>query len=160
LPTLFIPWRRDINSDRFIGKLMFTRRDEIVAQIQLALGQISKLNDYYTDFERITYWQATPTQYEQNHLNFRDESEDYDLDNTKYHAKLPIIIEAIVMESQTDSAAELGTLALKDLMKAVGSCSGSLRAALFAFKRSHKYVETKGRTAVLVELEIEVLYRF
>lgn len=137
---------------------MVTRRDEICSYLKLALSQISKTNGYYTDFDRSTYWQATPTQYEQNHLNFRDESEDYDLENTKYDACLPICIEAVVIETPDNSAADLGTLALKDIMKAVRNAC--LPATLFNFKRSHKYVEHKGKTAALVELEIEVKYKF
>jgi hypothetical protein len=134
------------------------KRKEICDLLSLRLNNISTANGYFTDFAKITYWQATETEYSKNHLNFRDESEDYDPTNTKYDASLSIIIEAILIESQTETAAKLGTLALKDVMVAVKNCS--LPTTLFNFKRSHKYIETKGKTAALIELEVEVLYKF
>jgi hypothetical protein len=134
------------------------KRQEICDVLEAQLSNISTANGYSIDFDKITYWQGTETEYSKNHLNFRDESEDYEQTNTRYDASLSVVIEAVVIETGSLSAPKMGTLALKDVMVAVKNCS--LPTTLFNFKRSHKYVETKGKTAALIELEVEVLYKF
>jgi hypothetical protein len=135
-----------------------TKRQEICDLLETQLRNISTANGYSIDFDKITYWQPTASEYSKNHLNFRDESEDYEPTNTRYDASLSVIIEAVVIEAGSSSASFLGTLVLKDVMVAVKNCS--LPTTLFNFKRSNKYVETKGKTAALIELEVQVLYKF
>ena len=133
-----------------------TNRVEIVAAVKNALLKISRKNQNQTNFSKVTYWQDTPSEYGQNHLNFRDEEENYKIENQRYKAELDLYIEAIVVETEKD-AAELGTLALLDLIGAVKSLS--LCGALFELVGSSKWVETKGKTACLVELKVKVKYK-
>ncbi|MEM9271520.1 MAG: hypothetical protein AAGA80_00965 [Cyanobacteria bacterium P01_F01_bin.143] len=128
-----------------------SRRDEIVPIILERLKQLE-------NFDQVTYWQATPSQYEQNHLNLNDGIEKYQPKNNKYDAQLELMIEAVVIETAQKSAADLGNLALKDLITAVNSLT--LSGAIFQLKQSNKFVETQGKTACLVELVIQVLYKF
>lgn len=127
------------------------RRDEIVPII---LEQLKKVEN----FDQVTYWQATPSQYEKNHLNLKDGIEEYQPKNQKYDAQLELMIEAVVIETAQKSAADLGNLALKDLIAAVNSLT--LSGAIVHLKESNKFVETQGKTACLVELVIQVLYKF
>ena len=122
------------------------------------LKQISKDNEYSTDFEQVTYWQATPSQYEKNYLNLKDELEEYQPKNKTYDAQLEIMIEAVVIETAQKSAADLGNLALKDLIAAVTSLT--IPQGIVHLKQSNKFVETQGKTACLIELVIQVLYKF
>ena len=135
-----------------------SRRNEIVPIILEQLKQISKDKEYSTDFDQVTYWQATPSQYEKNHLNVKDEIEEYQPSNQKYNAQLEIRIEALVIETAQKSAADLGNLAMIDLIAAVNSLS--ISQAIVHLKQSNKFVETQGKTACLIELVIQVLYKF
>ncbi|MEM9273795.1 MAG: hypothetical protein AAGA80_12630 [Cyanobacteria bacterium P01_F01_bin.143] len=128
-----------------------SRRNEIISVI---LEQLKKVKN----FDQVTYWQATPSQYEKNHLNLKDELEDYNPVNQKYDSQLQLVIEALVVETAQKSAADLGNLALKDLIAVVNSLT--LSGAIFQLKQSNKFVETQGKTACLVELVIQVLYKF
>ena len=128
-----------------------SRRDEIVPVILERLQSVA-------NFDQVTYWQATPSQYEKNHLNPKDELEDYDPVNQKYDAQLELMIEALVVETAQKSAADLGNLALKDLITAVNSLS--ISGGIVQLKQSNKFVETQGKTACLIELVIQVLYKF
>ena len=135
-----------------------TRRQELVDAVGLELEKISTGNNYSTDFDRVTYWQDTPTEYRQNHLNFQDEEEKYQPENTQYDAALEIYLRAIVIETATSRASKLGNLALNDLIKAVSDLC--LEGALIHLVDSRKWCETKGKTACLIELQIKVLYHF
>ena len=128
-----------------------SRRDEI---LPIVLEQLQTISN----FDQITYWQATPSQYEKNHLNLKDGLEEYQPSNQKYDAQLEITIEAIVVETAKTSAADLGNLALKDLITAVTSLK--IPQAIVHLKQSNKFVETQGKTACLIELVIQVLYKF
>ena len=134
------------------------KRSEIVGIVNNALVNISTANGYQVDFSKVTRWQETPTEYEENHLDFRDETAEYKWINNYYEAILPISITAVVFETTTTSAAVMGTIVLEDLMKAVETMV--LCNAKFKLSRSHLYVETKGKTAAHVELEIVVDYKF
>ena len=135
-----------------------TRRKEIVDAVATALNQISVTNGYSTNFSKITYWQDTDIQYGFNHLNYRDTTEEYSRKNTVYDTNLSIEIAAIVYGVEKEIAQELGTLALADIIAAVRSMV--LPQCLFDLARSHKWVETKGKTAVCVELELIARYKF
>ena len=128
-----------------------SRRNEIVPIILEQLQTIST-------FDQVTYWQATPSQYEHDHLNVKDELEEYQPSNQKYDAQLEITIEALVVETAQKSAADLGNLALKDLIAAVTSLK--MPQGIVHLKQSNKFVETQGKTACLIELVIQVLYKF
>ena len=134
------------------------KRREIVEIVNNALANISTANGYQIDFSKVTRWQDTASEYEENHLDFRDETVEYKWINNYYEATLPISITAVVFETTDTPAAVMGTIVLEDLMKAVKTmvlCSGK-----FKLSRSHLYVETKGKTAAHVELEIVVDYKF
>ncbi|MGK7895894.1 MAG: hypothetical protein AB4372_20340 [Xenococcus sp. (in: cyanobacteria)] len=128
-----------------------SRRDQI---IPIVLEELKKLST----FDQVSYWQATPSQYEKNHLNVKDELEEYQPQNQKYDAQLEITIEAVVVEMAQKSAADLGNLALKDLIAAVISLK--IPQGIVHLKQSNKFVETQGKTACLIELVIQVLYKF
>ena len=128
-----------------------SRRNDIVPVIMEQLQTIST-------FDQVTYWQATPSQYEKNHLNVKDGLEEYQLSNQKCNAQLEITIEAVVIETAQKSAADLGNLALKDLITAVTDLK--IPQAIVHLKQSNKFVETQGKTACLIELVIQVLYKF
>ncbi len=132
-------------------------RGQIVAVVEAALKNISTANGYQTDFAKVTRWQDTPSEYQQNHLDFRDETAQYKWNNNHYEAMLPISIVMVVFETATP-AADLGTMALEDSMRAVKLMV--LKDGKFNLLRSHMYVETKGKTAAHVELEIAVSYKF
>ena len=131
-------------------------RNKIVTEIDTALKQISKANGYNTDFDRFLYWASTPTEYDYNYLIYRDTTEEYSKKNNDYKAKLNLELLAIVIENDTP-APILGTLALADLIKLIRSMKNC--GFIINLHRSHKYVETKGKTACQIELEIDVTYR-
>ena len=131
-------------------------RNKIVTEIGNVLSQISKANAYNTDFDRFLYWASTPNEYDYNYLIYRDTTEEYSFHNTYYKAKLNLEIIAIVIETDT-KAARLGNLALADLMRAVNQIASC--GFLVNLNRSHKFVETKGKTACQIELEIDVTHR-
>ena len=131
-------------------------RNTIITEIDNALKQISKVNGYNTDFDRFLYWASTPTEYDYNYLIYRDTSEEYQKHNTYYKAKLNLEIVAIVIETDTP-ASILGNLAIADLIDAIKKMS--LEDLIINLARSHKYVETKGKTACQIELEIDAIYR-
>ena len=128
-----------------------SRRNDIVP---LILEQLKSV----PNFNQVTYWQATPSQYEQNHLNVKDELEEYQPLNQKYDAQLNVTIEAVVIETAQKSAADLGNLAMIDLIAAVKSLT--ISQGIVHLKQSNKFVETQGKTACLIELVIQVLYKF
>ena len=133
-------------------------RNQIVPKIDTALKQISKASGYNTDFEKVSYWQNTATEYKQNHLDYRDVREEYAKNNSLYKADLIFEVTAIVIEQDDTTAARLGNLALEDLIKAMRSISW--QGYFLYLKRSHKYVETKGKTACCIELEFVISYKF
>lgn len=135
-----------------------TRRQSIVEAVAIALAEIKSDNGFNTDFNRITYWQDTDTQYGFNHLNYRDTTEEYSRKNQVTDAQLNIEIVAVVYGSQIEEAALSGTLVLTDLIEVVKTLSKP--NCLFDLARSHKWVETKGKTACCVELELTVKYKF
>jgi hypothetical protein len=126
-----------------------TKRSEIVTELDRVLSQIPNTT--------LIYWQDTPTQYDRNFLNYRDTTEEYKRQNQLHLARLNIEIVAVIIETNV-SAAELGNLALVELIGAVNNFS--LKAITVDLLRSHKFVETKGKTAAQIELEIAVNYKF
>jgi hypothetical protein len=132
-------------------------RDEIVTQLETYLKNIATKNSYHTNFDKVTYWQTTPTEEEKNHLDFRDTTEEYQRENARHKSKLHFEIVATVFGGNKP-AAVLGNLALEDLIGAVKSFS--YRGAIVELLRSHKFVETKNRTACQIELEIAICYKF
>ena len=135
-----------------------TRRQELVEVIGSELEKISKANGYKTDFDKVSYWQDTPTEYNKNHLNYQDEDERYKPENTNYDAALEIYIRAVVIGTSSSPAPKLGNLALNDLINAMEEVC--LQGALIDLVDSRKWCETKGKTACLIELQIRVSYHF
>ena len=131
-----------------------TKRGEIVNAIATALNGMTT-NGY--SYEKITYWQDTNTQEDKNHLDYRDTTEEEIEQNGYKGAILQIEISAIVLGDGALSAAEMGTLAIADIRQTINSLRILGKVPLI--RRSHKYVETKGKTACLVEVEAEVKYK-
>lgn len=132
-------------------------RQKIVDELKKVLSQISKDNGDQTNFERIAYWQDTPTEYNYNYLIYRDTTEEYERKGNTYKATLALEIVAIVVEINDTDAAILGNLAIEELIEAISKyqlCDTSLKIV-----RSHKFVETKGKTACQVELEVAATYK-
>lgn len=133
-------------------------RNQISEYIGQELAKITKANGYQTDFSRLTYWQDTPTEYKENHLDYRDVAEIYSKKNSLYLASVNFEVTAVVIEENGTTAQILGNLALEDLIKCVRSFS--ICNYILVLKRSHKYVETKGKTACCIELQFIVKYKF
>ena len=110
-------------------------------------------------YDKVTYWQDTDTQYEGNHLDYRDTTAEYKKDNRNYCVNLEITLQAILFETPSTPAPVLGTLAIDDLILAVNRLELPVRS--FAeVKRTNKWVETKGKTASHIEVELAVTYKF
>ena len=133
-------------------------RQPIIELLETTLSSISVASGYQTDFNGVLLWQEVPTEYGQNAIYVKDVVEKYDKHGTKYTAVLKVEIVAVVIETATDSAAKLGNLALADLIKAVSSIS--YPGAFFILKDASKWIETQGKTACQVELNIDVKYQF
>ncbi|MDJ0570272.1 MAG: hypothetical protein QNJ53_14690 [Pleurocapsa sp. MO_192.B19] len=132
-------------------------RAKIVEELEAILRNISTANGYATDFERVESWRDVPTQYDRNYLIWRDGKEKYQKKN-KYTATLKIEIIAVVLESANARADVLGTIALADLIKAVSQLK--VCGSIVTLVEAHKWIETKGKTAAQVELNIDVKYQF
>lgn len=133
-------------------------RQPIIELLETTLRLISVASGYQTDFNGVLLWQSVPTEYGQNAIYVKDVLEKYEKHGTKYTAVLKVEIVAVVIETATDSAAKLGNLALADLIKAVSSIS--YPGAFFILKDASKWIETQGKTACQVELNIDVKYQF
>lgn len=132
-------------------------RQKVTEELETLLENISTANNYATDFDRVEAWRDLPAQYERNYLFWRDTKEKYAFKN-KYTATLRIEIIAVVVEKQNARADVLGTIALADLIRAVSQLK--VCGAIVTLVESHKYIETKGKTAAQVELNIDVKYQF
>ena len=133
-------------------------RQPIIELLETTLRLISVASGYQTDFNGVLLWQSVPTEYGQNAIYVKDVLEKYEKHGTKYTAVLKVEIVAVVMETAIDPAAKLGNLALADLIKAVSSIS--YPGAFFILKDASKWIETQGKTACQVELNIDVKYQF
>jgi hypothetical protein len=132
-------------------------RQSIIEQIETALANIKITNGYSTDFNGVLVWDNLPTEYGENAIYLKDTREKYEKQGNKYTCTLRIEIIAIVIETGSDTAAVLGNLALADLIKAV--CAVSYRGAFINLANAEKWIETKGRTACEVELNLDVKYQ-
>lgn len=130
-------------------------REKIVNALVVALSQLDTVN--YV-FEKKTYWQDTDTQYEKNHLDLRDTTAEMERQNKLYQGVLNLEITAIVWASNTNDAANLGTMALNDLIRMVRNLVFPCSAVLNNI-RSNKWIETRGKTACHVQLELQVNYK-
>jgi hypothetical protein len=133
-------------------------RQPIIELLETTLRSISVASGYQTDFNGVLLWQEVPTEYGQNAIYVKDVVEKYDKHGNKYTAVLKVEIVAVVIETATDPAAKLGNLALADLIQAVSSIS--YPGAFFILKDASKWIETQGKTACQVELNIDVKYQF
>ena len=131
-----------------------TKRGEIVEAIGSALNGMTT-SGY--SWDKITYWQDTSTQEDKNHLDYRDTTEEEIEQNGFKGAILNLEISGVVGSSNTLSAASLGTIAIADIRQTVLNLR--VLGKIPSIKRSHKYVETKGKTVCLVEVEVEVQYK-
>ena len=109
-------------------------------------------------FNSVLLWDNVPTQYSTNAVYLKDTREKYEKKNSVYQAVLRIELVAVVIEQKESSAADLGNLAIRELIEAVTGLS--VKGAIFNLVDSFKYIDTKGVTACEVELNIDVKYRF
>jgi hypothetical protein len=125
---------------------------------QAILEELTTLLAAVPDFDGVLVWDNVPAEYSQNAIYIKDCREKYEKRNVKYTATLRIEIVAIVIETSLLSASELGNIALVNLINAVQQLSVS--GAIVDLIDSHKWIETKGKTACEVELNIDVKYQF
>ena len=112
----------------------------------------------HTFMDRVLLWDNVPSQYSTNAVYLKDTREKYEKKNSVYQATLRIELVAIVVEEKNASAADLGNLALRELIEAVTNLRVS--GVIFNLVDSFKYIDTKGVTACEVELNIDVKYQF
>ena len=109
-------------------------------------------------FNQVLLWDNVPSQYSTNAVYLKDTREKYEKKNNVYQATLRIELVAIVIETKDAPAANLGNLALRELIEAVTGLT--VKGAIFNLTDSFKYIDTKGVTACEVELNIDVKYQF
>ena len=132
-------------------------RQQVIAQLEALLKAIGTDNGYSTNFERVRIWDDIPTEYGRNEIIIKDPRVGFEKKNN-YTAKVRIEIIAIVLETPTNSASELGNIALEDLVKAVLKLS--VCSSIVTLADSYKWIATKGKTACEVELDIDVKFKF
>jgi hypothetical protein len=125
---------------------------------QAILDELETLLAQLPDFNGVLVWDNVPAEYSQNAIYIKDCRERYEKRNVKYVATLRIEIVAIVVETSQLNASELGNIALVNLINAVKQLS--VECAIASIVDSHKWIETKGKTACEVELNIDVKYQF
>jgi hypothetical protein len=132
-------------------------RQSIIETLETALANITIANGYSTDFNGVLVWDNLPTEYSQNAIYLKDTREKYEKQGNKYTCTLRIEIIAIAIETSTDTATKLGNLALADFIKAV--CAVSQSGAFINLVSAEKWIETKGKTACEIELNLDVKYQ-
>ena len=132
-------------------------RQQIIAQLSALLKAIGTDNGYSTNFERVRVWDDIPTEYGVNEIIVKDPRVGFEKKNN-YTATVRIEIIAIVLENATNSASELGNIALEDLIRAVLKLS--VCNSIVTLVDSFKWIATKGKTACEVELDIDVKFKF
>jgi hypothetical protein len=132
-------------------------RQSIIDQLETTLASISVANGYSTDFSNVLVWDNTPTEYTENAIYIKDTREKYDKQGNKYTCTLRVEIIAIAIESGSNTADKLGNLALADLIKAVTKVS--YPGAFINLADAHKWIDTKGKTACEVELNLDIKYQ-
>jgi hypothetical protein len=125
---------------------------------QAIIDELTTLLAQLPDFNGVLVWDNVPAEYSQNAIYIKDCRERYEKRNVKYVATLRIEIVAIVVETSQLNASELGNIALVNLINAVKQLS--VECAIASLVDSHKWIETKGKTACEVELNIDVKYQF
>lgn len=126
-------------------------RSQIVSKLTTRLNALP-------GFSPVALWDNVPSQYSTNAIYLKDTREKYELKNSVYQATLRIEIVAIVIETKDESASELGNLVLAQLIGAVRSLK--VKGVIVNLADSFKYIDTKGKTACEVELNIDVKYQF
>jgi hypothetical protein len=124
---------------------------------QTIVDELTTLLTAVPDFNGVLVWDNLPAEYSQNAIYLKDSSEKYDRRNNKYVATLRIEIIAIVIETTGNTAEKLGNIALVNLIDAVQQLS--VRGAIVDLVDSFKWIDTKGKTACEVELNIDVKYQ-
>jgi hypothetical protein len=127
------------------------KRQEIIDRLTSLLSAVP-------NFANVALWDDIPTEYSQNAIYIKDTKEIYEKKNCKYLATLRIEILAIVIETPSNTALELGNIALVDLIGAVQQLS--VRDTVVNLISSDKWIETSGKTVAQVELNIDVKYQF
>jgi hypothetical protein len=126
------------------------KRQQAIDQLTAHLNAISR-------FDGVLFWEEIPSLYGENALYLKDTQEKYTEKNGFYLANLRIEIIAIVLETPTDKADKLGNLALAELIEAVNQLS--VKDAFATLTESHKWVQTKGKTACEIELSLDLQYK-
>ena len=125
---------------------------------QQILVELTQLLNDLEEFEDVALWDNLPSQYGQNAIYLKDTRASYEKKNNLYLATLRIEVLAIIIETSDKSAAELGNIALARLIGAVTQLS--IKGVIVNLADSFKYIDTKGKTACQVELNIDVKYQF
>ena len=125
---------------------------------QQIVDELTSLLDALPEFDNTALWNDVPSQYARNAIYLKDTREKYEKKNNLYQATLRIEIVAIAIETRDNSASVLGNIALRKLIGAVTQLS--IKGVIVNLADSFKYIETRGRTACEVELNIDVKYQF
>lgn len=124
---------------------------------QEAIDQLTAILIAVPPFDGVLFWEETPSEYSENALYLKDTHEKYTDKNGFYLATLRIEIIAVVIETSTVPAEKLGNLALAELIKQVSRFSA--KDAFITLAESHKWLQTKGRTACEIELSLDLEYK-
>ncbi len=129
-----------------------------MAARQNVIDQLTTLLSAIPLYGGVLVWDETPAEYSQNAIYIKDTREKYEKKNCKYLAILRIELIAIVVETPSNTASELGNIALVGLINAVSQMSVS--EVIVNLIDSNKWIQTKGKTACEIELNIDVKYYF
>lgn len=122
-------------------------RQSIIDKLTLALSSV----------KNVLIWDNVPSEYSTEAIYLKDTREKYEKQGNGYVCTLSIEIIAIAIETASSSADKLGNLILEDLIKAISQVS--MPGVFFYLEDSHKWVETKGKTACEIELNLSVKYK-
>lgn len=132
-------------------------RQLVVSKLEAAFRNIAIAGGYNTDCNRVLLWDNVPTEYSQNAIYIKDPREKYEKQGNGYVCILSIEVVAIVVERIDLTADKLGNLLLEDLIKAVSSVTH--QGVFINLENSYKWVDTKGKTACEIELNLSVKYK-
>lgn len=134
------------------------KRSDIMAKVGDRLDKIAIVNTYQTDIGLNTfYWHDPPLEYDEPALVYRDVGEEHTQIGRTHENVLHVEVEGLLF---TDTPGLDGNKALADIVRAIGKDPtwGGL-AYDTHLSKSSTTVETEGKTAVRVLVELDILYR-
>lgn len=122
------------------------------------MAQIAIANGYFTDIgTNPFYWHDPPLEYGEPALVYRDVGEEHSQIGRTHDNQLHVEIEGLIF---TDSPGVEGNKAIADIIRAIGvDPTWSGLAYDSRLNKNSTVVETEGKTAVRVLVEVDILYR-